>query len=325
MYNGWPASFGDIAAGLTFRRKVADKISDDFHELGGMRAAVLLGPSGVGKSTAARQALSFLSEKGFYAWEHKEDQTLSEDRWLELARYLHENNEKGVLLIDDAHSHLRSINGIIEKLHQSSYTSLRLILVSTNHNWGPRIKSPILTKNSLIYALNTVTGEEIDHLLDLVERNSALRALVETDFSGYTRGEKRRRLIQSCESDMFVCLKNIFSSEKFDDIILREYAQIEPELQEIYKIVAAMESAGVHVHRQFVIRMLGLRANLVSSILLRLEDILHEQTVDERKGIYAWRGRHKVIMGIVAEHKYYDTNKRYDLFDQRYSEYSANL
>jgi len=112
------------------------------------------------------------------------------------------------------------------------------------------------------------------------------------------------------------CLKNIFSSDNFDDIILREYADLDPVLQEIYKVIAAMESAGVHVHRQLVIRLLGLQADQVAMILSRLEDIIHEQPVDETRGIYAWHGRHKVIMGIVAEHKYYDTNKRYDLFDR---------
>jgi hypothetical protein len=138
---------------------------------------------------------------------------------------------------------------------------------------------------------------------------------VETTFAGYTRHEKRIRLVQRCEADMFVCLKNIFSSEKFDDIILREYAELESTLQDVYRVLAAMESAGVHVHRQLVIRLLGISAMQVSSILTRMEDILQEETVDESQGIFAWRGRHKVIMDIVAEHKYYDSHRRYDLLD----------
>jgi len=50
--------------------------------------------------------------------------------------------------------------------------------------------------------------------------------------------------------------------------------------------------------------------------LARLTDIIHEESVDEIKGIYSWRGRHKVIMGIIADHKYYDANLRYDLIDK---------
>src|SRR5262249_8388555 len=75
-----------------------------------------------------------------------------------------------------------------------------------------------------------VSGEEIDRLLDLVERDDQFRPLVEADFAGYSRTEKRRRLVERCEADMFVCLKNIFSSQNFDDIILREYADLDPVL-----------------------------------------------------------------------------------------------
>lgn len=315
MYNGWPASFGDVAAGLTFRRRLADEIVSGFC-LSEFRVAVILGPSGVGKTTCARQVLQSLVERGFVAWQHNEDQTLLVPRWRELAANLQSEGLNGVLFVDEAHAELTKINELIEGLERQAVTALRIVLVSTNRSWAPRIKSTVLFKVGKVFNLNKVSGEEIDRLLDLVERNGEFRPLVETDFAGYSRPEKRRRLVQRCEADMFVCLKNIFSSDNFDDIILREYAELEPVLQEIYKVIAAMEAAGVHVHRQLVIRLLSLQADQVALILTRLEDIIHESPVDQSRGIYAWRGRHKVIMGIVAEHKYYDTNKRYDLFDR---------
>jgi hypothetical protein len=141
-----------------------------------------------------------------------------------------------------------------------------------------------------------------------------LRRLVESSFAGFSRAERRRRLVERCDADMFVCLKNIFSSEKFDDIILREFADLAVGAREIYQVIAALESSGVHVHRQLVIRLLGIPAMAIGAVLADLADIIHEETVNEREGIYAWRGRHKVIMDIVAEHKYYDTHKRFDLF-----------
>jgi hypothetical protein len=115
---------------------------------------------------------------------------------------------------------------------------------------------------------------------------------------------------------MFVCLKNIFASDKLDDIILREYASLAEPLQDIYKVVAAMEAAGVRVHRQLIIRLLGIPAMRIGAILAGLSDIIHEQTVNAREGVYAWKGRHFVIMNIVAEHKYYLENKRVDLFNK---------
>jgi SIR2-like domain/ATPase family associated with various cellular activities (AAA) len=315
MYNGWPATFGDIASGLTFRRRLADEVVNGFRKTE-FKIAIILGPSGVGKTTCARQVLQSLSQQGFFAWQHNDDQTLLPARWREVANYLQTNGLNGVLLIDEAHAELTKINELVEGLERQANTALRLVLVSTNRNWAPRIKSQVLFKAGRTFHINKVSGEEIDRLLDLVERSDVFRPLVEDDFAGYSRQEKRRRLVERCEADMFVCLKNIFSSDSFDNIILREYAGLDPVLQETYKVIAAMEAAGVHVHRQLVIRLLGLQADQVAIILARLEDIIHEQVLDEPLGIYAWRGRHKVIMGIVAEHKYYDTNKRYDLFDR---------
>jgi hypothetical protein len=178
------------------------------------------------------------------------------------------------------------------------------------------VKTPSLHKAAVDYFLNRIQGDEIDLLLNLAESVTPVRNLVEEHFSGFSRSERRRRLTQRCEADMFVCLKNIFASDKLDDIILREYASLAEPLQDIYKVVAAMEAAGVRVHRQLIIRLLGIPAMRIGAILAGLSDIIHEQTVNAREGVYAWKGRHFVIMNIVAEHKYYLENKRVDLFNK---------
>ena len=56
MYNGWPATYADISAGLTFQRNIANEIDRDLSQPQ-QSVAVLLGAAGVGKSTAARQAV----------------------------------------------------------------------------------------------------------------------------------------------------------------------------------------------------------------------------------------------------------------------------
>ena len=115
---------------------------------------------------------------------------------------------------------------------------------------------------------------------------------------------------------MFVCLKNIFASEKFDDIILREFADIQSSHQEIYRLVAAMESSGVKVHRQMIIRLLNIPGEQVSAALSHLTDIIHEYVVSEREGIYGWRGRHPVITDIVTRYKFTSLDDFVDLFSK---------
>jgi hypothetical protein len=315
MYNGWPATMADIAAGYTFRRNAADAICSAFDDPG-VIVATILGPSGVGKTTAARQVLSSLMARDFRIWEHKQDQELLVSAWRTVARRLQIQKEYGVLLIDEAHADLPQINSLIDALSADTPQHLRLLLVSSKHHWSPRVKSPAYFRIAREFSFNRVDGDEIDRLLTLIEVSEPLRRLVEENFSGFSRVERRRRLVERCSADMFVCLKNIFSSDKLDDIILREYATLDEPSREIYRFVAALESAGVRVHRQLVIRLLGITAAYVASALLRLQDIIEEETQNEREGIYIWRGRHKVIMNIIAQHKYYDTEKRFDLFNK---------
>jgi hypothetical protein len=152
----------------------------------------------------------------------------------------------------------------------------------------------------MTYEMSRIDHIEVDRLVNLIETSPAIRVLADAGFAGFSFQEKRRRLISKCSADMFVCLKNIFSSDKLDDIILREYADLDPASQDVYRIVAAMESAGVHVHRQLVIRLLRIGPMDVEGTLSRLRDIIHETTVSEREGIYAWHGRHKVIMDLMT-------------------------
>jgi hypothetical protein len=63
MFTGWPATYADIAAGLTFERSLADPVSTLLMSPTGLCAAIV-GASGVGKTTAARQAMLRLQSRG---------------------------------------------------------------------------------------------------------------------------------------------------------------------------------------------------------------------------------------------------------------------
>lgn len=315
MFNGWPATYADVAGGLTFSRVIAEDIARDLMEET-YQIAMILGASGLGKTTAARQVLYKLISKGYSAFEHQGDHTLQVQWWIDVANSLKTEGIKGVLFIDDAHSHLTEINALVEELSSTSNTSLILVIASSKNHWGPRVKSPSLYKAGKEWSIARLSGTEIDRLLTLVEATPAFRPLLDEAFSGFSRQERRRRLVNRCESETFVCLKNIFASERFDEIILREYAALSEPLQEVYNLVAAMENAGIRVHRQFVVRFLGIGAQKITSVLDQLEDIIAEYTIDNREGIYGWRGRHPVIVEIVAKYKFNDVDKLIDLFSR---------
>ncbi|CAG9248338.1 SIR2_2 domain-containing protein [Burkholderia cepacia] len=313
MFNGWPARYSDIEAGLTFDRLTTSDVVEKIK--GDLSCAVILGPSGVGKTTAARQILLRLSKESFYCWEHKDDFELVPVEWLKVARALPKYNAVGVLFVDEAHHHLYAVNQILDAIRADRIESFKLVLTSTRNHWNPRIKSTAFYKIGKEFSMDRLRPQEIEWLLNIIDSNRQIKELIGDSFAGFSRYERRRRLIERFESETFVCLKNIFSSEKFDDIILREYASLSPEHQDIYRVVAGMESSGIRVHRQLVIRLLGIPGDVVSAALSNLTDIIREYTVNEREGLYAWRCRHDIIAAILTKYKYQDAGQIVQLFD----------
>lgn len=312
MFNGWPATYADIKAGLTFDRKAAEQVKTSL--LGGKIFSVIVGASGVGKTTASRQTILILRNEGYNCWEHKTDSGFDADSWLTVARNLAEKDARGCLFIDEIHSHLQAVNELIDRLTANQNSSLKVIGSTTRNHWNPRVKSANLYKYGSEIGISQLCSEEISRLLNLIDSNNELRLLTEPTFSGFSRQERRRRLEDRCEADMFVCLKNIFAFEKFDDIILREYAGLSEELQNVYKLVAAMETAGIRVHRQLIIRLLGIPAITIQAMLINLTDIISEYVVNPREGIYGWKGRHTVIVKIISKYKFSNTEQLIKLF-----------
>lgn len=315
MYNGWPASWSDVAADLTFARDVSYDAASRlaaFEEV----FAIFLGASGTGKTTAARQAVLELVRAGYLAWEHQSDRELLVKEWLEVAKRLQKEEKFGVLFVDDAHEHLTQINLLADGIATGGLTNLQVVLASPRHDWNPRVKSRNLYRYGREYILGALSDREVDGLITLVETHPQVRALVASSFGNFSLSEKRRRLKQACSKNTFVCLKNIFNNDAFDDIILREFGSLQPQLQEVYRIVAALESLNVRVHRQLVIRLTGIQAQSVLAALTGLTDIVEEYTVDERQGIYGWRGRHRVITDIITKHKFHEQGAIYKLLER---------
>lgn len=315
MYNGWPASWADVAGGLTFQRDLAYEAEHDLMQENA-NFAVFLGASGTGKTTAARQCVFQLQQAGFMAWEHSPDRELLVAEWTEVARRVKDTGQFGVLFVDNAHDHLHAINALADNFNKEELFNLKIVMASQRNEWNPRIKSPFLFRNGSQYVFSTLSDREVDALISLVESQQDVRRVVEATFGSFSKAEKRRRLRQACDKDTFVCLRNIFDNEAFDDIILREFAALEDNNQKIYRFVSALESLSVKVHRQLVMRLTGIPAAAVPGVLSSLTDIVEEYSVNEREGVYGWRGRHKVITEIITKHKFHEQGAIYKLLEQ---------
>ncbi|MEG8043886.1 hypothetical protein QP164_14665 [Sphingomonas sp. LR59] len=241
---------------------------------------------------------------------------LSVEEWVQAAERLEAKSLEGLLIIDEAQFHLSSVNKLVEILTGKGLGRLRILLVAPRSHWQFRSKSAILTKRGVEHTLSKLNSQEIDRLIALVSSSNDISPLVEGTFAGFSFQEKRRRLEDRCEADAFVCIRNIFATEKFDDIILREYAQLSVADQEIYRLVAAMEHAGIRVHRQLVIRLTNVAADMVEVALKNLVDVISEYDVSTRFGVFGWKVRHGVIASIIAKYKYADPAAMLELFER---------
>jgi hypothetical protein len=236
------------------------------------------------------------------------------DAWLGTEARLRSSGRDGVLLIDDCSRHTRELNALVDKLTAIDRPHLRIVVTVDAAKWKVARKSQGFFSRGTHIRLSILERGDLEELVGLLERRPEIKALVEQSFLALGRAERLSRLKNKCSSEMFVCLKNIFANDNLDDILLQEYFSLEKESRDVYRYVAAVQALGGFVHRQLVMRILGLSATALDMTLAHLEGIVFERVVDVRQGIYGWETRHDVIASIISRIKFADQAELEQLF-----------
>ncbi len=314
MFNGGPASYSDVASGATFERGAFAEASADLGRNDSL-AIIVTGAAGVGKTTFARQLLLDSVNQGMQAWEHRPDYPFKHKLWLEVEQCLRSDGLRGVLLIDECTHYLRAVNLLFDALAKLEKPALSIVITANSAQWTPRVKSPVVFTRGRSVNLSRLTDSEINSLINLVDSNPSIAALTHSGFRSLKRVQRFNDLKRKASADMFVCLKNIFAKDGLDTILLEEFDALDPDLQDYYRYVAALEAVGARVHRQLIIRMLNLPIDNVSSVLSRLDGIIDEYDISTRDGIYGWNTRHLVIARRITEYKFSGIEELRTLFE----------
>ena len=311
MHSGRPATYAEIRAGYTFARDVENELTTRFSV--GRRVLPIVGVAGVGKTTAARRFLFGRHEHGAHTWEHKQGFRLRPEAWSEVHHSLQNNGERGFLLLDDVTSEQRFANQLVELLRGGSpddTTGLFVVTTAEMSQWAPRQKSAEFFRHGEPLRMGRLSSPEAESLLRLLRDVEEIRNLASPSFRAKTPAKQKKDLIRRSQGDVFVSLKTLFSSESLDRILLREYAGIEEGPREIYRVVSALEAAGLLVHRQMVLRLLSVPISYLSAYLESLEGLIEEYDDRSSEGIYVWQTRHRRIAEIISKYKFSDPEER---------------
>lgn len=311
VFNGSPAKYADIAAGYTFRRSDHARISDGLRE---RPIAIILGAGGVGKTTLARQVAIDVGNGCDAVWEHNKSFPLSSSHWIEYEGRLRQQGKSAILVVDDCIEVLGQAVQIADHLGKTQDPALRLILTANTGKWKQRTKSRYIFSHGHAFTLSRLSSADINALLTLTSNERAIRELVDASFLNLPRGEQTRLLRERCSADMYVCMKNIFASEQLDYILLREFSDLDEASQDVYRTVSALEALGARVHRQLVVRLLGIDAGTLSGILTNLTGIVSEFDIRANDGLYGWETRHKVVASTIADYKFSKADELEALF-----------
>jgi hypothetical protein len=234
-------------------------------------------------------------------------------KWLEMEARLRKHGSRGLLIIDDCPYFMSQINILLGSLSGVSDSALKILMLGERSQWIPRKKSPKIFSKGLVEELSGLDETETERLVNLLDLKSEIRALVEPKFTHMTKSSQITTVKRKCSADMYVALKHIFASEGLDTIILREFSRLEPNLQDMYRTVAALEAAGTRVHRQLIIRLLSIQPDILKGLLAILEGLVDEYEIRPEDGLYGWRTRHEVAAQVLTRYKYADEDEFHNL------------
>jgi tetratricopeptide (TPR) repeat protein len=292
--NGDRPNWALIGSNNYFERDIEDEFYDELLDYATSTKAkakvkILLAPAGYGITTFIMSLACRLTKAraGSIFMLKPEKQVLDGD--IEFA--VDSSKERCFFFIDNASDNVGRIRSAIQRLKEAKKSAI-FILGERLNEWR-QATSLVLGKE---FILEPLSDPEIYKLLDYLEKNSALNKLEHL--------KKRLQFIEikkRFKKELLVVMREATEDKKFDAILEDEYRGINNETaRKAYLIVCCFYLHGVYIRESMLSQLLKINhSELYSKIGKATDGVILSDEIDEGRGIYGARARHRKIAEIV--------------------------
>lgn len=175
------------------------------------------------------------------------------------------------------------------------------------------------------FSVGHLNRQEIDDLLDLLERHEALGLLKNS-----TPDERVEAFKKRAERQLLVALHEATLGKPFEDIVFDEFKRIEPPTaRNIYLNICAFHQFGVKVRAGLVSRTTGIRFEQFRTEFIEPLEKIVRVVQDKRSQIMYYRCRHQHVAEILFNRALVNEGDKFDLLVRLIKEmnidYSSDL
>lgn len=294
--DGNKPNWGLIASDMTFSRDLEEEITETLLDYATNPNAkptvkVVLAPAGYGVTTLLMTlAVKLIKQQAGSVFMLNDAQQVEEGD-VDFAASLFD--KLPFFIIDNAADNIELINRIVSR-YNSEKRPILFLLGARLNEWRQANRATLGTE----FQIEPLSDPEINRLLAYLEEFSKLNRLAELD------PEMRFSVIKNKhQQELLVAMKEATEGRSFDAIIEDEFRGIaNPVAQRLYLIVCGFYQYGTYIRTGLLSSMLQIaEAQLYEELKGSVEGIVVYKTLNESRGLYVARARHRTIAGIVWE------------------------
>ena len=312
FYKGFSSGFGPIEQGLDVRRRITDRITEDYFirdqhsKTQGPEVVLIKAHAGAGKSVILhRLAWDAAREYDCVCLFANAQGSLAAAPLQEIIRSM---GRRLYLFVDDASDRSRELETLLKRMGPEG-DFLTVVMAERINEWNIQGQhlAPLVTEE---FELRYLDVAEIDGLLDLLEKHQALGTL-----ERLTLNDRRTELSEHAGRQLLVALHEATLGLPFETILVDEFNHITPfEAQRLYQTICVLNRLNVPVRAGLVARVHGIPfEEFKQRFFAPLEHVVFAQ-MDEVTGDYQYRARHPHIADVVFLRVLKNAEERFDCY-----------